>query len=142
MSKAMDEAVGLMKATDDEISRLMDQISDDFEKEEDHSKANKLYVMSSYLDVFATTLSGEEKVYEGPIEVNNQRACVSIDGFEVRGNVQFEILDGDRWIKGHRQNSQYGQVFMTCEGASIILTSDHRGRVTLPLVMDKLELWN
>lgn len=63
------------------------------------------------------------------------RAEVIIDGFAVRGNVQFEVMVDGNWIKGHRENSQYGQIFRGKE-TTFILTDEHRGRVSLPLVMD------
>lgn len=137
----MDEAIGLMKATDDEISRIVDQMAPKSGAEEGAATSYMLYVISSYLNVFATNLSGEEKIYEGQIKVDNGRSCVFIDGFMVQGNVQFELLEGVNWVKGHRENSQYGQIFKRSDGSATILTSDHRGRVKLPLVMDRLELW-
>lgn len=138
MKEELNQAIELIKATNDQVSRLIDKIQDEWDGN-DHDLAHKVYVIASYLNMFASHLSGESKTYEGPVEVNNARSSISIDGFEVRGDVQFELLEDGNWIKGHRENSQYGQVFMTQnygEGSGVILCDAYRGRVTLPLTMD------
>jgi hypothetical protein len=56
----------------------------------------------------------------------------------MRDKMQFEVeIDGE-WRKGHRNHSQYGEVFCEPSGNTIvILTSDYNGRVTFPLTYDE-----
>lgn len=118
----------------------MSLISDQFSvniSQEDFEKANLAYKSAAFLNVYASQMSGDEKVYEGLCQVDNGRAVVIINGFEVRDHIQFEIFADGKWLKGHRENTQYGQVFYSREGNSYILTSDYKGKVTLPLKMDE-----
>lgn len=120
--------------------RQMSLISDQFSvniSQEDFEKANLAYKSAAFLNVYASQMSGDEKVYEGLCQVDNGRAVVIINGFEVRDHIQFEIFADGKWLKGHRENTQYGQVFYSREGNSYILTSDYKGKVTLPLKMDE-----
>lgn len=135
MSETMQKAINLLNETNKEFSQLSDTLSDTIASE-DFSKVNLAYTIASQLNVYASQLSGEQKVYEGPCKVNNTRAEVVIDGFVIRGDVQFEVLMNDKWEKGHRTNSQYGQVFVSKTAGTVILHEAYTGRVTLPLVMD------
>lgn len=132
--KEMQEAIKLILDTNDELNRLSDILSDDI-RNEDFEKVNLIYFLAAQLNVAASQLTGEAKTYEGACIVNNGRAEVIIDGFAVRGNVQFEVMVDGNWIKGHRENSQYGQIFRGKE-TTFILTNEYTGRVSLPLVMD------
>lgn len=135
MSKLVEEAVKVLREASGNMDRISDELSDNIGTE-DFAKVNLAYNIASALDVYTSQMSGEEKVYEGHCEVNNSRAEIVIDGFKVRGNIQFEIMMDGEWVKGHRMNSQYGQVFYSSKAGSRILTSDDLGRVTLPLKMD------
>ncbi len=136
MSKLVEEAVKVLKEASVNMDHISDELSDHISTE-DFEKVNLAYEIASVLDVYTSQMSGEEKVYEGHCEIDNKRAEVTVDGFKVRGNIQFEIMiDGD-WVKGHRMNSQYGQVFCSSEKGSRILTADDLGRVTMPLKMDE-----
>ncbi len=136
MSKLVEEAVKVLKEASVNIDRISDELSDNIGTE-DFEKVNLAYEIASVLDVYTSQISGEEKVYEGHCEVDNKRALVAVDGFKVRGKIQFEIMIDGKWAKGHRINSQYGQVFYSSETGSRILTSDDLGRVTLPLKLDE-----
>lgn len=135
MSERMEQAIELLNKTSTQLSAIVDALSEHI-AEEDFHKVNLAYTIASKLSVDASQLDGEPKVYEGPCEVNNRTATVTIDGFTIRGNIQFEIFVDDKWVKGHRCNSQYGQMFLTSEGSSVLLSESIKGRVTLPLVMD------
>ena len=74
MSPNVNKAISLIEETNDEISNLIDQISDHFETEDDPERAHKIYEIALYLNVFASALSGEKKVYEGSIIVDNVRS--------------------------------------------------------------------
>lgn len=136
MSELVDKAAAVLKEAAEKMSDISDQFAVNISKEE-FEKANLAYKSAALLNVYASQMSGEEKVYEGLCQIDNQRAVVTISGFEVRDNIQFEILSDGKWIKGHRENTQYGQVFYSREGNSYILTSDYMGKVTLPLKMDE-----
>lgn len=136
MSKLVEEAVKVLTEASENMGRISDELSDNINTE-DFEKVNLAYEIAAVLDVYQSQMSGEEKVYEGSCEVNNQRGEVVIDGFKVRGNIQFEIQIDGEWVKGHRVNSQYGQAFCSFEKGSYILTSDYLGRVTMPLKMDQ-----
>lgn len=135
MSELMKEAIELLNNTNEKFSKIADAMSDNVASE-DFQKVNLVYSIAAQLNVNASQLAGEQKVYEGSCIVNNARATVTIGGFTVRGSVRFEIQQDGKWVKGHRCNSQYGQTFVTEDGTTIILTQEHIGRVTLPLVMD------
>ncbi len=138
MSKYMDQAVALLQETGKKFGELVDEIAVNIDKE-DHAKAHQAYLIAAELDVRASQLSGEEKTVEGKCEVNNVCAKVAIGDVSLRGNMQFEVeIDGE-WCKGHRDNSQWGQVFYshTPGKSGHILTQDDNIRVTFPLTMDE-----
>lgn len=134
MSQLLDEAIAILEDASKKLSKVSDEMSENIDKE-DFDKVNLTYKAVAALDVYASQISGETKVYEGPCEVNNKLAEVIIQGFAVRDNIEFEIQVNGKWIKGHRQNSQYGQVFQAYQEGVYTLTSDYIGRVTLPLKM-------
>lgn len=136
MSKLVEEATKVLKAAAVDMDRISDEMSDNISSE-DFEKVNLAYETAAALDVYASQMSGEEKVYEGHCEVDNGRAEVIIDGFKVRGKIQFEIMIDGEWVKGHRMNSQYGQVFYSQKKGSRIISPDDMGRVTMPLKMDE-----
>lgn len=49
MKNELNQAIELIKATNDRVSRLIDKIQDDWD-EKDHDLAHKVYVIASYLD--------------------------------------------------------------------------------------------
>lgn len=134
MSDLTKEAAAVLADAGRKISSLSDKLSANIQTE-DFEKVNLAYRAAAALDVYASQMSGEVKVYEGPCEINNRLAEVVIQGFAVRDNIQFEIQVDGKWITGYRQNSQYGQVFHTRQNGVYILTSDYRGRVTAPFKM-------
>lgn len=136
MSELVNQAAVVLKEAAEKMRKISDQLSADI-GQEDFEKVNLAYKSAAVLDVYASQMSGEEKVYEGFCQIDNGRAVVTIGGFEVRDNIQFEIWSDGKWIKGHRQNTQYGQAFYFEGGNSMILTSDYKGKVTLPLKMDE-----
>lgn len=93
MSKLVEEATKVLKAAAVDMDRISDEMSDNISSE-DFEKVNLAYETAAALDVYASQMSGEEKVYEGHCEVDNGRAEVIIDGFKVRGKIQFEIMIG------------------------------------------------
>lgn len=138
MSEYMDQAVALLQETGKKFGELVDEIAVNIDKE-DHAKAHQAYLIAAEMDVRASQLSGEEKTIEGKCEVNNACAKVVIGDVSLRGNMQFELeIDGE-WCKGHRDNSELGQVFYshTPGKSGHILTQDDNIRVTFPLTMDE-----
>lgn len=109
MSGLVDKAAAILQEAAESMRKITDEFVD--RGEGGLAEANLAYRSTASLQVFASQMSGEKKVYEGPCEVDNGRDLVSIDGFEVRDNIQFEILYEGKWIKGHRYHSQYGQAF-------------------------------
>ncbi len=135
MSETMDKAIKLLKETSGEFGTLTDILSDDIENE-DFDKVNLAYKISAFLDVYASQLSGETKTVEGECQIDNKRAKVVIGGVSLRDKMKFEIMANGNWVSGHRENSQYGQVFNAKENGMYILTSNYKGRVSFPLQMD------
>lgn len=129
------EAVDLLKKTNEEKNRISDAYSQKYTPEE-LEDVTKVYYAAAEINVLASQLASEEMVCEGPCKVDNVRSVVTVGGFTVRGKVQFEIEMNGEWIKGHRDNSQYGQVFVSAQG-SAILSENIKGRVRLPLSMDE-----
>lgn len=132
MSELINEAAAILEDARTKMSKVSDELSMNIDTE-DRKKVNLAYRVAAALDVYASQMSGEEKVYEGPCEVNNLLAEVVIQGVAVRDNIEFEIQMDGQWVKGRRENSQYGQIFLSDEKGSCILTSDYVGRVTFPL---------
>lgn len=87
--------------------------------------------------VKASRLGERNGTIERPCYINNIRVTVTIDDYEILGDIKFEIQKDGQWIKGHRSNSQYGQVFVGHDGPSILMTEGMVGRVTQPLQMDR-----
>ncbi len=135
MSKLVDEAVETLRVANDKMAQLSDAFCENI-KTEPLGKPYLAYEISTLLQMYLSQMSGEEKVYEGPCIVDEQSKKVTIQDFEIRGNLQFEVNVDGEWIKGHRGNSQYGQVFCAKEKGTFILTSNYIGRVKLPLRMD------
>ena len=132
MSELVKEAAAILADAGSRLDKVLETLSLNIQME-DFEKVNLAYRAAAALDVYASQISGEEKVYEGPCEVNNQLAEVVIQGFAVRDNIQFEIQVDGKWITGCRQNSQYGQIFQAGKDGVYILTTDYLGRVTAPL---------
>lgn len=105
--------------------------------EEDFGKVTALYQEAAALDVSASQLMGEEKVVEGECQVDNVCAKVTVGGVSLRGKMQFEIKLNGEWVTGHRDNSQYGQVFVSKNGSQTILSGGEQAKVTFPLHMDE-----
>ncbi len=138
MSRYMDQAVALLQESGKKLGKLVDEIAANIDKE-DHAKAHQAYLAAAELDVRASQLSGAARIVEGKCMVDNACAKVVIGDVSLRGNMQFEVeIDGE-WCKGHRENSQYGQVFYTHTPGKggHILTQDDNIRVTFPLTMDE-----
>lgn len=138
MSEYMEQAVSLLKNTSEQLNELVDKIAVNIEHE-DHDKAHEAYLALAALDVYTSQISGEDKTVEGKCEINNVCAKVVIGGVSIRDRIQFEIKIDGKWYKGHRDNSQYGQVFYSHEDMANghILTHDDDGRVIFPLQMDE-----
>lgn len=136
MSEIMNKAIKLLKETSEEFGKLTDEIADNIEHE-DFSKAHLAYLIAAALDVYASQLSGEEKVVEGKCEVYNGRAKITVNDISLRDKIHFEMFYNGKWHAGHRSNSQYGQTFYTKEGGQEhIITKDDTCRVTFPLKSD------
>jgi hypothetical protein len=137
MGEYKDQAVVLLQETAKKLGELADKMSLNINNE-GFDNANMAYDIVAELDVRTSQLSGETKTVEGKCEVNNGCAKVVIGGISMRGDMQFEVeIDGE-WYKGHRANSQFGQIFCPYSSGMgpVILTSDYNGRVTFPLTMD------
>lgn len=130
-----EEAKLLLKNTSERICTLTDILADDSEKY-DVPKLSLIYETAARLQVSSSQLEERTDVFEGPCIVNNKRATVTIGGYEIRGNIVFEIQKDGKWVKGHRYNSQYGQTFIDYDGTSTILNDAIQGRVTHPLKTD------
>lgn len=136
MNHYIEEAITITKEASERICSLVDQYADSQETE-NMGEAQSLYQLAAELQVKTSQLTDCKEVYEGACHVNNLRATVEIGGYEIRGKIAFEIQKDDgTWIKGHRDNSQYGQVFAGNDGSSVILSDEIHGRVTHPLQMD------
>lgn len=135
MGEYIDQAINLLKNTNEQLGELIDKIAVNITNE-GYDKAHALYLAAAAMDVSTSQLSGEVKTVEGKCEINNACAKVVIGGVSIRGKIQFEIKVDGVWYKGHRDNSQYGQVFYSSQAGPYILTGDYDGRVTFPLQMD------
>ncbi len=135
MSKLMEQAVALLEETSRKFGKLTDELSENIQNE-DFDKVNLAYKIAATLDIYASQLSGEEKSVEGLCEVDNACAKVVVNGVSLRDQMQFDLLLDQEWTSGHRENSQYGQVFHAKEKGTHILTDQDQGRVTFPLKMD------
>lgn len=136
MGKYMDQAVELLQETAVKFGKLADEIARNIQ-EEGFDEANRAYQTAAELDILASRLSGEEKVVEGKCKADSDCAKVVVGGVSLRGNMQFEVEINGEWEKGHRENSQYGQIFFSQTSSSHILTEGYNGRVTFPLRMDE-----
>lgn len=81
-----------------------------------------------------TKTQNEGSFYMGPIEVDNVRALVRIEGFEVKGDTPFEICYNNTWKRGHRAHGSDGEYFISDEGETFNLCNDINGRIysTIP----------
>lgn len=135
MSETMAKAIKLLKETSCDFGTLTDILSADI-KDEDFDKVSLAYKISAILDVYASQLSGETKTVEGACHIDNKCAKVVINGVSLRDKMKFEIMIDGNWVSGHRENSQYGQVFNAKEKGMYLLTAAYKGRVNFPLQMD------
>jgi dipeptidase D len=68
-------------------------------------------------------------LHEDVIIVRNEMSMVLIKDVEITGDMEFELLHDGAWIKGCRQNSRYGQIFVGDGVTQIIVSGQSRGRV-------------
>lgn len=136
MNHYIEEAIAVTKEAYEKIASLVDQYADS-EEQEDMGTAQQLYQLAAELQVKTSQLTECREVYMSPCHVNNLRATVEIGGYEIRGGIAFEIKKEDgSWLRGHRENSPMGQIFIGNDGSSLILLDDITGKVTHPLQMD------
>lgn len=136
MNHYIEEGITITKETYEKISSLVDQYADSQETES-MGEAQRLYQLAAELQVKTSQLTNCKEVYEGACHVDNLRATVEIGGYVIRGKIAFEIQNKDgTWIRGHRDNSQYGQIFAANDGSAVILSDEIHGRITHPLEMD------
>ena len=131
MSELFNQVKETFKQAQKEIEetggRMVAEINEDFDNR------NLVYYAMADVSVIASQIQYKDCTEEhtGPVEVDNVQSMVIIDGIEIRGDVQFEILQDGKWIAGHRENSQYGQVMR-----GVILHNQIQGKVVLPLKHD------
>lgn len=136
MSHYFDDAKNVLSKANDEFQKITKAFAGDF-KPEEFQQAHDVYETAAKLDVLTSQLvdKGHTRTVEGTITVDNVQAMVSIKGIDIRGRIQFEVkMEDGQWNKGHRENSQYGQIFVGDKG-SLILSDNVYGRITFPLEM-------
>ncbi|GHU77194.1 hypothetical protein FACS1894188_11000 [Clostridia bacterium] len=132
MNPLIEQAKELIKNTNAEFTRLCGEISHSISPD-DFSEANAIYYATANLNVIASTLINEPQVIEGKIIVDNRQSKVTISNIDLRGKTAFEIFHNGNWLRGYRENSQYGQIFRNNENSFIISSGSDTGRVSLPL---------
>lgn len=137
MSQYINDAIELLKETSAKLGMYVDQYADGPSDDDTWEKAHCLYQIAAELQVQASQLGECSGSIEGHCHINNARSTVSVGDYEIRGDIQFEIQKDGKWIKGHRSNSEYGQVFIGHDGSSTIMTEGMIGRITQPLKMDR-----
>ena len=135
MNQYINDAIKLLQDTSKKLGMYVDQYADD--PGDDWEKAHRLYQIAAELQVQASQLGDCSGSIEGPCHISNGRATVSVGDYEIRGNIEFELQQDGEWKKGHRENSQYGQVFRAHDKSVIIMSEGMTGRVTEPLKMDQ-----
>lgn len=135
MNQYIKEAIELLNDTSIKLGVYVDQYADD--PGDDWEKAHRLYLIAAELQVQASQLGDCSGSAEGPCRISNGRSTVSVGDYVIRGDIEFELQHDGEWIKGHRENSRYGQVFFRRGESPIIMSEDMIGRVTEPLKMDR-----
>ncbi|MCL2054347.1 MAG: hypothetical protein FWG90_07965 [Oscillospiraceae bacterium] len=127
----VEKAKEVLKKANREFTDLCRIIAEEVPIDKD---ALQIYRTTAELNILTSQLidKDEPRTYEGAIEVNNRQAMVSIKDIEIRGSIEFEIEQEGNWVRGRRENSQYGQIFIG-DGISLILSDGMKGRVSLPL---------
>ena len=133
MSEKMDAAIKFLTDASAIFGKHADSLVENIANE-DFAKVNEVYKTAAKLSVLASQFS--KQVYQGNCELHNSTASVMVDGFPIRDRIIFEVMVDGQWVRGHRENSPYGQVFVTAEGSSFILTNEHLARVQCPLDME------
>jgi hypothetical protein len=138
MSEYKDEAIELLQESTEKLGKLFSKICQESLNGETDKNIYLLREIITELEVKTSQFSGEVKTVEGKCVVDNLCGCVVVGGIPMRDKMQFEVeIDGE-WHKGHRNHSQYGEVFCEPSGnVLVILTSDYNGRVTFPLTYDE-----
>ncbi|MDR3091196.1 MAG: hypothetical protein LBU36_03205 [Clostridiales bacterium] len=134
MNDLIQQAKDLLSRSSGELAGICEGLSSRISPE-DFAAARQVYDSSACLSVIASRLidMGSPRSVEGVISVDNAQAKVTIAGIDLRGDMEFEILREGAWLRGRRENSQYGQIFTNRETSFIISSGSDMGRVNLPL---------